>query len=44
MKKTWYKTWWIWIIIVAVLAIIGSIIGGNDNAKNSGFIRSAEYL
>lgn len=34
-KKPFYKTVWFWVIAVIFLAIIGSILGGEDNAENN---------
>lgn len=29
--KPWYKKWWVWVIIVIVLAMIGNAISGDDS-------------
>lgn len=37
-KKAWYKKWWVWVLIVIAIAVVGSAMGGNkDNtATNTG--------
>jgi len=36
--KAWYKKWWVWVLIVIVLAAIGGATGGNKSniATNAG--------
>lgn len=34
-KKTWYKKWWIWIIIALAIVGLGTIVSGSDSSENS---------
>ncbi|MBK8462138.1 MAG: hypothetical protein IPL36_03570 [Nigerium sp.] len=33
-KKPWFKKWWVWLIIVIAVSVIGSALGGDKTAPS----------